>query len=1163
MAETYSIQAILSAKDEMSSTMKSALSNVQSFGNQVKSVAAGIGITKAVGAVTNLLTSSLDGAIDRYDTLNSYPKVMNSLGFSTQDAQKSVAKLNQSVQGLPTSLADIVSSAQSLTSVTGNMDKATDTSIALNHALLSSSASTADASRAMTQYSQMLAKGTVDLQSWRTLQETMAPALTKVAKKLGIASGSTTELYDALQSGTISFDDFNNAMIECDTEVGGFADTASEASKGIKTSMTNIKSAVQNLEMGFMSSIDNMLKSSAFDGIVDNLEKVKSKIYDIRSKFMESDDDGLTWNFKPEILSTLSSEFQRIASTAGNVKNAIQDAWHAFENTGAVRSAKEALESVYDAFHKVTNAFANSGALSNLATIIGNIVTQINDLVKVFADWIGNMDSSQLESLTRAVTDLAAAFALIKGAKAIGSKIKDIGKAAKESVSGVKSLYKYLKKLKKGPSDEEGGSSPSDEEGSSSPSTLVDTGAVDQIKAKWEGIGNVIKSVGDSIKTALEGVGNVFKSFGEGVKSALQGVSEVITSIFEGIGSVIESFGTAIATVAEGIGTGLATAFRGLGEAIALVPPTTWLALSVAILAVGAAIALVASQGEGMKLIFEGIAVVIKALQPVIQTVVDGIVQCVQQLPAIFTAIGDAVHSALDGVADVITAFGEAVKSSLDGVADIISAVGDAIKSALDGCADIITAVGDAIHSAFDGVAGVFESIGNAALNAGKGFNQLSKGVERLTNLNLFDMGASLTAVAGGLAEISANSSGIAELGTGMSKFGQGLTAVSTNGALAASTMTQIGESMTNLSTNASTIQETFTTLGTSFTTFSANATTLSTSLLSMTVGLTVFTTLLTMTSASMMLFGTSLTSVTSQFTTLTTSLTSTSTTLTMLQGSITMIGSAMMTISSGAMMGASALMALGTAAMSATTSMMMIGTAATMAMTSFTTAITSGAQSALMALQSACTQMVSVVQSGMSRIPSIASQAMSQFNSALSSGASTAVSIASSMMSSIYAAMSNGYGRAFACGSYIGQGLANGIRSQIGAVQAAAAALAAAADEAIQAKAKIGSPSKVQYQNGKWFAQGLINGMDAMSSKVANAAYDLMYIPQMQQDKLAFSGFSSSLNSDYMYNMQAEYTINVPLSIDGREFAHATVDYNMEAQTNKEKFNKRLRGVK
>ena len=51
MAESFSVEAILSATDKnMTSTMKKALGACESFGDRVKSIVAGVGITKVIGA---------------------------------------------------------------------------------------------------------------------------------------------------------------------------------------------------------------------------------------------------------------------------------------------------------------------------------------------------------------------------------------------------------------------------------------------------------------------------------------------------------------------------------------------------------------------------------------------------------------------------------------------------------------------------------------------------------------------------------------------------------------------------------------------------------------------------------------------------------------------------------------------------------------------------------------------------------------------------------------------------------------------------------------------------------------------------------------------------------------------------------------------------------
>lgn len=735
MAESFSVEAILTATDKnMTSTMNKAIGACQSFGDRVKSIIAGVGITKAIGATMNVLSSSFDGAINRFDTMQSYPKVMKSLGFSIEKSQKSVAKLNQSVQGLPTSLADVVTTSKSLAAVTSNIDKATDTTIALNHAFLASGSSSEDASRGLQQYSQMLAKGTVDMQSWRTLQETMAPALTKVAKKLGITSGNANELYDALQNGTITFDQFNDAMIECDTETGGFAETALEASKGVKTSMTNIKSAVQNLEQGFLSAMNNMLKSKTMGGLVDNLEKIKSKIYDFRNSIMESKDDGLTWDFKPGVLENVSKAMDWLADRANNAKAMVQQFYDGFMKTDAVQNAITLFDKVKDAIGNVMDKLQDSKVFEQLGQDIGNIIAKVEDVTGKIADFIANLKTEDVKRFASAVKLLAGAFVSIKVGSKVSSMISGVVGTAKGGYSKLKSIIDKIRGLGEKPTQEISGQlpqngTPSDGIGDATMRTAQKTSKAAQIiNSAFEGISNVITSV-------CEGVKGIITGLGEAISTAFQGIGQGIKSALEGVGTVIESLGTAISTVAQGIGQGLATAFTGLGTAIAMVPPTTWLALAAAILATGAAMALVGSQGEGLQMV-------------------------------------------------------------LQGVADVVSAFGPVIKEVFEGISGVITSFGETVSGILNSVSGVIKSIGQSALNAGKGFKELAKGIQIITGLNLFDMGASLAAVAAGVGAIATASSGIGDAGTQMMAI---VTAIGMVGTTFASTSATVTNSCNNI----------------------------------------------------------------------------------------------------------------------------------------------------------------------------------------------------------------------------------------------------------------------------------------------------------------------------------------------------------------------------
>jgi len=78
-----------------------------------------------------MVTSSLDGAIDRYDTLNNFPRIMQQLGFDAATSDKAIKRLSDGIQGLPTRLDEIAKSAQSIALMTNDLDLAVETALAL------------------------------------------------------------------------------------------------------------------------------------------------------------------------------------------------------------------------------------------------------------------------------------------------------------------------------------------------------------------------------------------------------------------------------------------------------------------------------------------------------------------------------------------------------------------------------------------------------------------------------------------------------------------------------------------------------------------------------------------------------------------------------------------------------------------------------------------------------------------------------------------------------------------------------------------------------------------------------------------------------------------------------------------------------------------------
>lgn len=385
----------------------------------------------------DLLVSSLDGAIKRFDTLEKFPRVMKAMGHSTEDVASSTDKLANGIDGLPTTLDEVVGTAQRLTSITGNLRKSTDTTLALNNAFLASGASSADASRGLDQFSQMLSAGTVDLQSWKTLQETMPYALQKTAESFGFAGKSAQrDFYAALKSGKITFDQFSNRLVELDKGVGGFAELARENSKGIATSFNNLKNAVVRGVAGTIKALDDLSKEVSGKTIAEHFDSMKVVItaaFKVVDGAIKSStpvfiflfgvlDKGIgTAQALTPVLITLGS-----AILAMRAANTVVDMWGRFTTmwTSFTASAKSAVAVI----NLMTQAQAVCGPVTKAQMVINmannRVLSVSNVLYGVLTGTISLSTAATIAS-TAAVTALKAALTALTGP--IGWVIAGIG----------------------------------------------------------------------------------------------------------------------------------------------------------------------------------------------------------------------------------------------------------------------------------------------------------------------------------------------------------------------------------------------------------------------------------------------------------------------------------------------------------------------------------------------------------------------------------------------------------------------------------------------------------------------------------------------------------------------------------------------------------------
>lgn len=250
-----------------------ALDETSSSTSRLADIVKGGGVFKLIEKGMDAVVSSLDSAIDRYDTMNRFPMMLQQMGYGADEADAAVQRLSEGIQGLPTTLDSVVSNAQRLTILTGNLDSAVDTTLALNNAFLASGAGSDGAARGLEQYIQALSRGKFEAEEWKTMQETMGLALNRIAESFGYAGESAqNDLYAALQNGEITFSQFNSRLIQLNSGVGGFADLAKTSSTGIKTAWTNMGTAMVRGTTTIIEALDKGLSETKFESIQNVIE---------------------------------------------------------------------------------------------------------------------------------------------------------------------------------------------------------------------------------------------------------------------------------------------------------------------------------------------------------------------------------------------------------------------------------------------------------------------------------------------------------------------------------------------------------------------------------------------------------------------------------------------------------------------------------------------------------------------------------------------------------------------------------------------------------------------------------------------------------------------------------------------------------------------------
>lgn len=414
---------------------------------------------------TTAITAGLGSAISRFDTLKNYPKVLSNLGFSADDAKKSIDALSKGIDGLPTSLDSAASGVQRLVAKNGDIDKSTKYFLAMNDAIVAGNAPAEQQASAIEQLTQSYSKGKPDLMEWRTLMEAMPGQLKQVSTAMGYVD--TDGLYNALKNGEISMDDFMDKLVEMDTtSVAGFTSFSEQAHNScdsVGTAITNLGNRVKKGFATILGSMDEVAKNTSFGSIAGMINNFSTTI----KNFLDKLGEGMTKNqafasFMDKITTSLTKFNSIVSNLSSEQIDKIVTALVKMVEVGpALLIAGKSLSTLGDIFGKfgnvikpvegflgkVTNKFNGFGSslkeipgkLSGVAsgfTSFGSKIT--SGLSTMFSggifDKIGSSLSTGFSKITSIISEFGGkAFAPLQ---ALGGKIGTFFSPVISAISG-------------------------------------------------------------------------------------------------------------------------------------------------------------------------------------------------------------------------------------------------------------------------------------------------------------------------------------------------------------------------------------------------------------------------------------------------------------------------------------------------------------------------------------------------------------------------------------------------------------------------------------------------------------------------------------------------------------------------------------------------------
>lgn len=774
MAETYSVEAVLTAVDKgMSSTLnglQKAINGLQktSFAFDTISNKSGSMFRSMLGA--NLVSSAVTSAVgsiksslgEMVGELNSSKKAWDTFDGNLSKLGWGKDQINQAKEAMQDYATKTIYSASDMASTFSQMAAiGREDSGQLVEAMGGLAASAENPKQAMKSLSQQmvqaLAKPKITWQDFRVMMEQAPAGMSAVAKEMGL---SLNELITKIQDGQVKTEDFAEAFKRAGMSMQDMATsykTIDQALDGLKETLANkLKPAFDALSKAGIKALEaimNQLDKIDFNKLATSLEEVLNKI-------------------------DFNAIVEKIASFVNTSVAKIKEFWQGFSNTSAIADFKKALSEVWEAIKKVASALSG-GDMASFGEKIGKALSIASTAIQSFAKVVQSLSPEQIRAIaaaflafktaqrtTKLATDAliglrgavsttknvfsgmqsatrvgTALFGIARGSKAASSALyfmSETSTLAKVAVGGLNIFSKIGGWI-----------------GPAVTAIISFLGPVGLVIAAivaigaafvvlwnksegfrnffiglWDGIVNVASNAWQGIQNAWNGFvewfSNLWNSITEGSMTAWNGFVEFLTPVIEGVKGLWSSFSEFMSTIWNGIVEVATTAWNTLQPVV----ETVW------------------------GIIQQIISVAIETILPIIQT---GL-QIIQEIwsggweifktvvGAAWTIISTVISTVLNVIAGIINTVTSIIKGdwsgaweNIKGVAQTVwNGIKDFISNAINNIKDTVINVANSLK---DGFMNVLDSLKNGvsnAIDAVKGF------FDRLWNIDLSGAGRAI-----------------------------------------------------------------------------------------------------------------------------------------------------------------------------------------------------------------------------------------------------------------------------------------------------------------------------------------------------------------------------------------------------------------------------------